>query len=51
MLDFKFRDSESASKLLGAQLSSRCLSIDGSSSKCRSILTYPKRHKPDLDIW
>ncbi|XP_029169100.1 uncharacterized protein LOC114939039 isoform X1 [Nylanderia fulva] len=36
---------------IGAQLSSRCLSIDGSSSKCWSILTYPKRHEPSLDIW
>ena len=37
--------------VLGAQLSSRCLSIDGSSSKCWSISTYPKRHEPSLDIW
>ena len=37
--------------ILGAQLSSRCLSIEGSSSKCWSILTYPKRHEPSLDIW
>jgi len=37
--------------VLGAQLSSRYLSIDGSSSKCWSILTYPKRHEPSLDIW
>ena len=35
--------------LLGAQLSSRCLSIDGSSSKCWSILTYPKRHEPSFE--
>ena len=38
-------------KLSGAQLSSRCLSIDGSSNKCGSILTYPKRHELSLDIW
>ena len=25
--------------------------IDGSSSKSWSILTYPKRHEPSLDIW
>ena len=37
--------------LLGEQLSSRCLSIDGSSSKCWSILTHPKRREPSLDIW
>ena len=37
--------------VLGAQLSSRCFSIDGSSSKCWSILTYLKRHEPSLDIW
>ena len=37
--------------LLGAQLSSRFLWTDGSISKCRSILTYPKRHEPSLDIW
>ena len=36
--------------ILGAQLSSRCLWIDGSSSKCWSILTYPKRHESSLDI-
>ena len=35
-------------QVLGAQLSSRCLSIDGSSSKCRPILTYTKRHSPDI---
>ena len=38
-------------ELLGAQLSSHCLSKDGSSSKCWSIFTYPKRHEPSLDIW
>ena len=38
-------------KILGAHLSSRCLSIDGSSSKFWSILRYPKRHEPSLDIW
>ena len=37
--------------LLGAQLSSRCLWIDGSSSKFWSILTYPKRHESSLDIF
>ena len=37
--------------LLGAQPSSRCLWIDGSSSKCWSILTYPKLHESSLDIW
>ena len=37
--------------VLGAQPSSRCLSIDVSSSKCWSILTYPKRHEPSLDMW
>ena len=37
--------------VLGAQLSSRCLSIDGSRSKCWLILTYPKRPEPSLDIW
>ena len=37
--------------LLGVQLSFRCLSTDSSCSKCWSILTYPKRHEPSLDIW
>ena len=30
------------------QLSSHCLSIEGSNNKCWSILTYPKRHEPSL---
>ena len=38
-------------RLSGAQLSSRCLSMDGSSHKGWSILTYPERHEPSLDIW
>ena len=37
--------------LLGSQLSCRCLSIDGSISKCWSILTYPKHHEPSLDTF
>ena len=37
--------------LFGAQLNYRCLSIDGSSSKFWSTLTYLKRHEPNLDIW
>ena len=35
--------------VLGAQLSSHCLSIDGFISKCWSILTYPKFHELSLD--
>ena len=45
-----FLDYPYLKNILGAQLSYHCLSIDGSSRKCWSILTYPKRHESSLDI-
>ena len=48
---FRLMIGEKTLLLLGAHLSSHCLSIDGSSSKCWSTLTYPERHEPSLDTW